>query len=189
MPFEEKGLAGKQARSNWQRSFGVTQEKFSLRERYWLVSDRNRMDSCSPSIKTFASLAWHGQNFQQLGGKPDFWSPSRWDHLSGPLSHMRRPCLEPRLHVPWRSRESIMVVWICFHHTFFFPFPLLFRDEKDPGEIQRDWTVDREVGADQLFRRACTTLCPGFRLGWLLFHLCQHHIWCTEMKMLPRQHP
>lgn len=38
------------------------------------------------------------------------------------------PCSAPRLYMPWKSRESIMVVWMHFHHRFFFPFPLLFRD-------------------------------------------------------------
>lgn len=45
------------------------------------------MDSCSSSIKAFASLAWHGQKMQHLGRKLRFWSPpllSHEHHASSP---------------------------------------------------------------------------------------------------------
>lgn len=50
----------------------------------------------------------------------------------------RAPCLKPRLHKPWQCRKSFTVIQINFPYSFSFPFLLLFRNEKDPGEIQKD---------------------------------------------------
>lgn len=84
-------------------------------------------------------------------------------------------CLEPRLPVAWRSREHHGCMDLLSSQLS-LPLSLLFRDERDSGEVPRGWAVDREVGADRLFRRAQTMLRAGFRLGCLLFYPCQDQL-------------
>lgn len=132
MPFEERGLAGKQDLTD-KCLCGV---KISFERKVLAGAGQNQWATVPQALQHWDLWPDMVSTPYSLGGKPDFRFLPGWDHLSDPLSHMGI--------LPLAKTSCALNISREHHNCMDFlssqlslPLSLLFRDETDSGEVPR----------------------------------------------------